>query len=360
LVLRRFAVCCFAVLTLLVVPNLAAATQAGSGGAALIPAPTIDKLVCDDGRVSICGRSQSLTIEGEWLGDARSVTFRGGKGRRDDRRVRVRAKSASSIVVRVPWTARSGPVGVVARGGSSKLRRVRITKPSAVTRAGTDSFFIDGPEPVRFAYLATSGSKIELVRMGDLGVLRSWPADPGADGRGEVTWNGRLGKADAPPGRYGFRVVPEGSSAGAVTKQFAMLDHIFPIRGRHDLGQGKVNGFGGGRGHQGLDMFAKCGTPLAAARGGKVIMSAYQGRAGNYLVIQRADGQSYAYMHMKERSPLRAGEKVFTGQAIGLVGQTGRADGCHLHFELWSAPGWYKGGSPIDPLPQLRLWDAWS
>ena len=49
---------------------------------------------------------------------------------------------------------------------------------------------------------------------------------------------------------------------------------------------------------------------------------------------------------------------VRTGQPIGIVGETGDAIGCHLHFEIWAAPGWYEGGSPIDPLPYLERWDA--
>ncbi|HST38524.1 MAG TPA: hypothetical protein VLK58_03405, partial [Conexibacter sp.] len=37
-------------------------------------------------------------------------------------------------------------------------------------------------------------------------------------------------------------------------------EHVFPIRGRHDRGRYETNDFGGGRGHQGQDMFADCGT----------------------------------------------------------------------------------------------------
>ena len=60
------------------------------------------------------------------------------------------------------------------------------------------------------------------------------------------------------------------------------------------------------------------------------------------------------------RRRLKTGEPVRTGQPIGIVGDTGDATACHLHFELWGAPGWYEGGSPVDPLPFLKKWDAYS
>ncbi len=68
----------------------------------------------------------------------------------------------------------------------------------------------------------------------------------------------------------------------------------------------------------------------------------------------------YVYMHMLERSPLKKGESVLTGQLIGQVGETGVASGCHLHFEMWGAPGWYTGGAPMDPLAALKAWDVYS
>jgi len=47
-------------------------------------------------------------------------------------------------------------------------------------------------------------------------------------------------------------------------------------------------------------------------------------------------------------------------QAIGNVGATGDANGCHQHFELWSAPGWYTGCAAVDPRVLLKAWDAYS
>ena len=108
-------------------------------------------------------------------------------------------------------------------------------------------------------------------------------------------------------------------------------------------------------------MFASCGTRLAAARGGKVQFAGYHSAAGNYLVIDGAGTEiDYVYMHLLEPALVKTGDRVFTGQKVGEVGETGRATGCHLHFELWSSPGWFEGGSAFDPLPSLKRWDAFS
>ena len=138
----------------------------------------------------------------------------------------------------------------------------------------------------------------------------------------------------------------------------ALPGDVFPIRGSHDYGRRSVNGFGGKRKHKGQDVFASCGTTLVAASGGVVTTATFERRAGNYLVITRPDGQSHVYMHMRRKSLLRKGDTVTAGQPIGEVGKTGRATGCHLHFELWTAPGWYRGGRAIDPLSELTRWDT--
>ena len=132
---------------------------------------------------------------------------------------------------------------------------------------------------------------------------------------------------------------------------------VFPVRGAYDYGT-ETNRFGGGRNHQGQDVFAKCGTPIVAALAGSVTTVKWHDRAGHYVVIKAADGTSQAYMHLREAAVVKRGEAVAAGPRLGRVGATGRATGCHLHFELWTAPGWYEGGKPIDPLPALKRWAA--
>ena len=192
-----------------------------------------------------------------------------------------------------------------------------------------------------------------------------------------VRWAGTtaLGRP-APNGRYSFRVsaqtAPEplrakrrasSSEAPPVSLGFSLYGYSFPLIGAHSFGDA-ADRFGApraGHTHEGQDILARCGTPIVAARGGRVQYAGYQSAAGNYVVIEgRGTGYDMVYMHMREPSALQEGMPVRTGQPIGVVGETGDAVGCHLHFEMWTPPGWYEGGSPIDPLPFLERWDRYS
>jgi murein DD-endopeptidase MepM/ murein hydrolase activator NlpD len=145
---------------------------------------------------------------------------------------------------------------------------------------------------------------------------------------------------------------------GARKQRFGFYDYIFPVQAKHSYG----DGLGAGRGHQGQDVAAPCGSKLVAAQGGTVQVNAYQAEgAGYYLVIDTVGGEvDHVYMHLVSAPQLPVGTPVATGQVIGLVGTTGRSTGCHLHFEMWSGPGWYEGGAVLDPSPYLRAWDKYS
>jgi murein DD-endopeptidase MepM/ murein hydrolase activator NlpD len=131
---------------------------------------------------------------------------------------------------------------------------------------------------------------------------------------------------------------------------------VFPIPTAHKY----EDGFGAGRGHMGVDVFAPCGTPLIAVTASRVVYNGFQSSAGNYVVLRNKKlKRDYVYMHLQEPSPLLKKQKVATGQSVGLVGDTGNASGCHLHFELWKGK-WYRGGRALDPMPSLLAWDAYS
>jgi murein DD-endopeptidase MepM/ murein hydrolase activator NlpD len=187
-----------------------------------------------------------------------------------------------------------------------------------------------------------------------------------------IRWDGTTNEGrPARNGRYSFRIGPQieapaarrATSSTALSLNFAFYGYAFPILGAHEfgLGAGRFGAARSGHTHQGQDVMAACGTPLVAARGGIVQYSAYEANAGNYVVIDgKGAANDFMYAHLAEPSPLQAGETVRTGQPIGIVGDTGDATACHLHFEIWGAPGWYEGGSPFDPLPDLEKWDRYS
>ena len=215
--------------------------------------------------------------------------------------------------------------------------------------------------------------RIDVVNSAAEVVKTFYREDVAPDVEDKVRWDGTTNEGKpARNGRYSFRIGPQTPAAPAARKAtsstilslaFAFYGYAFPILGPHEYGM-TAGRFGAGRSghtHQGQDVMAACGTPLVAARGGIVQYSGYQGAAGNYVVIDgRGTGYDFMYAHLAEPSPLRTGETVRTGQPIGIVGETGDAQGCHLHFEMWGAPGWYEGGSPIDPLAYLQKWDAYS
>jgi murein DD-endopeptidase MepM/ murein hydrolase activator NlpD len=147
-----------------------------------------------------------------------------------------------------------------------------------------------------------------------------------------------------------------GDSGGLGTVPAAeTADGAFPIKGKHSYG----DGIGAGRGHQGQDLMAKCGKPVVAAQPGRVKFTDYQASgAGHYVVIDGKGAlEDTVYMHLKKPAKVRKRQAISPGDLIGRVGTTGRSSACHLHFEMWDGPGWYDGGSPIDPKPFLRALD---
>ena len=85
--------------------------------------------------------------------------------------------------------------------------------------------------------------------------------------------------------------------------------------------------------HQGLDYAVPQGTPVSAANAGTVLLASPLYFEGNCVVLDHGQGLLTLYLHLSEIK-VKAGERVESGQEIGLSGGTGRATGPHLHLAV--------------------------
>ncbi|MGW0854482.1 M23 family metallopeptidase [Streptomyces sp. NPDC002690] len=102
--------------------------------------------------------------------------------------------------------------------------------------------------------------------------------------------------------------------------------------------------------HSGVDFHAATGTPVLAVGAGTVVEAGWGGAYGNNIVLRMADGTYTQYGHLSSIG-VQAGQRVSSGERIGLSGATGNATGPHLHFEARTGPEY---GSDMDPVAYLR------
>ncbi len=128
---------------------------------------------------------------------------------------------------------------------------------------------------------------------------------------------------------------------------------IFPVVGK---GNRDVQSFwgasrdGGGRSHEGLDIFAKRGTPVIAASAGYITRTGNQGLGGKQVWLRASSiGASLYYAHL-DSVITQSGKQIKIGDTLGLVGNTGNAKGgaTHLHFGIYSI------GGAVDAFPFVR------
>ncbi len=143
----------------------------------------------------------------------------------------------------------------------------------------------------------------------------------------------------------------QAGTGGSSAPTLAVPSRFIPDRRLQWPTEGLLSsGFGmrGGRFHGGIDISGERGTPIAAVDEGMVMFS---GRGpdgyGNVVMLDHGSGLITLYAH-NERNVVRQGERVRRGQTVALMGDTGRASGTHVHFEV------HQHGRPIDPLRWLR------
>jgi murein DD-endopeptidase MepM/ murein hydrolase activator NlpD len=355
-----------------------AATVGGSAASAARP-PRATDIRCLDG---CAGRQKAavgskIRLTGRRLARVTEVDFPGPAGHL---RAMPTAVGRHRVEVIVPRHARTGhPLPLDSSGeGTAAPHILRIVPANRVpapgnfdllaARVGPRKAFVaaDRHVTLRYRFRARGAMDVKVTVVRRRSVANAWTERnklPYSSHR--LRWNGMLpGGHAAPRGHYRFKLKVRGRR-GHATRGFRLVDGKFPVRGPHGYG-GPIQRFGaprsGGRVHQGQDVFAACGTRVAAAWGGRVQARGSDPRLyGNWVVIDgRGTRTDYRYAHFLHPASVHDGERVATGQRIGRVGKTGNAKtvGCMLHFEVW--PHRWEHRRPVDPLPFLKRWDGWS
>ncbi len=107
-------------------------------------------------------------------------------------------------------------------------------------------------------------------------------------------------------------------TCGTVTSGYGL--RIAPIRGGLEF-------------HDGVDLAAPEGTPIAAIADGTVVEIGYGSGYGNYVVLQHKCNVKSLYAHCSAIL-VEKGDKVGRGETIAEVGSTGLSTGSHLHLQI--------------------------
>lgn len=106
-------------------------------------------------------------------------------------------------------------------------------------------------------------------------------------------------------------------------------------------------GMRNGRMHKGLDIAASIGTSITASDGGRVVSAGWSGAYGNLVEVDHENGYRTKYAHCS-KILVKPGDRVYKGQEIAKVGNTGRSTGPHLHIEV------LKNGRNVNPINYLK------
>ncbi|BCO10096.1 hypothetical protein GF1_24720 [Desulfolithobacter dissulfuricans] len=100
--------------------------------------------------------------------------------------------------------------------------------------------------------------------------------------------------------------------------------------------------------HSGIDFRSNYGDKVRATGDAVVKVSSRNKGLGNYIILDHGNGYETVFAHLSKRL-VKRGDRITRGQVIGLVGNTGRSTGAHLHYEL------RRNGRAINPMPFFTL-----
>jgi murein DD-endopeptidase MepM/ murein hydrolase activator NlpD len=188
-----------------------------------------------------------------------------------------------------------------------------------------------------------------------------------------------VGVLDIPEPAKGTRYALRWSAAAGdvLARHDASVRYHMPFGGKEPrlLSQG----VGGSTSHRGrashsYDFAMPWGTPVLAARGGRVVRVVDEHATGglrrllydqaNRVELLHDDGTLATYAHLRQGAVVQVGQQVSAGERIGFSGDTGYSSGPHLHFMVWkrepdlswsSLPVRFDDGTPEGFQPEAGL-----
>lgn len=202
--------------------------------------------------------------------------------------------------------------------------------------AGRTTMSIDhGTEKSTYEPIAPTVSRGDRVSRGDIvGTLVAGHSDcrPACLHLGRIQAGNYLDPAERFGNDNGYRLI---SPEGAPPKPPALvtLSGVLPVAGIQTSQFGlRIDPFTGKRSfHDGLDLAAPCGKPVAAVGAGTVTLAQSKGAYGLLVEVSHPGNTRTGYAHLS-RINVSVGARVQRGTVLGEVGTTGRSTGCHLHF----------------------------
>jgi murein DD-endopeptidase MepM/ murein hydrolase activator NlpD len=223
--------------------------------------------------------------------------------------------------------------GALARSVSTYADETRATR-DAIAQVRTDVAASEARAQVAAEQAIAAKAELETRRAGQSKLLAGRKAllSRVADDREHIEAEAKglaarsAALADKIRAAQGVSAGPSGSVATGAPSASGM---VWPVAGT------LTSGFGQrwGRMHEGIDIAAGAGTPIAAAAAGTVIVAGWNGGYGNMVVVDHGGGISTGYAHLSSIS-VSVGQSVGQGTVVGGMGTTGSSTGVHLHFEV--------------------------
>jgi murein DD-endopeptidase MepM/ murein hydrolase activator NlpD len=191
--------------------------------------------------------------------------------------------------------------------------------------------------------------KGQITYIGDMSkeLARQAKMEPGFDIDKQLGAGGpeSVTSLDKAAGQLEQRVRIIGDAFRAEQLKLASVPNGMPVNGyiTDDFGV-RSNPFGGESHevHQGLDIAADWGTPVAATADGIVVIAGPHSGYGNLVSIYHSNGVTTRFGHLSKIN-VEVGQKIKRGDQIGNVGSTGRSTGPHVHYEV------RENDQPVDP-----------